>query len=416
MQNRKALFRLFTANAISGFAQGMSMLSIPWYFAQNSQSQTFNIFYGALTLTALFWGLYAGTLVDRYPRKVVFLSTNILEGSLVGLVALLGLSGLFGGQYYGVLLVFIITMFGYYIHYPNMYAFIQEITDEQNYSKATSYIEIVGQSTTILAGGMVALMLEGFEIKFTESIVWSMQPWSIYQIFLLDAATYFIAFFIIKSIRYVPVKQVQAEIGSLRKRLQSGFTYLKSEPTVLWFGLLSYVVFMALLVELNTLLPMYVKNHLHGGAQVFGFSEMCYALGALFSGLFARKIFRGFTLTAAVIGFLGIAGAAFIGSALTVTSYLFYIWSFLIGLGNAGARIYRLSWIFKKVPNFLIGRVNSIFSMVNVLGRTAFIFLFSTAFFAAGNAVIYAYLILGVFIWSSALLLILGYKRFVSFG
>jgi MFS family permease len=413
MQNRKPLYLLFTANAISGVAQGMSMLSIPWYFTSTGQTQVFNLFYGALTFMALFWGLYAGTLIDRYPRKRVFLATNMLEGTLILSIALLGLTTTLSSTWL-VPLVFAVTMFGYYMHYPNMYAFIQEITHAEDYGKATSAIEIVGQSTTIIAGGCTAILLEGFQIQMPWLGLVQMAPWSIYHIFLLDAATYFIAFALIASLRYVPVRVCVPETGSLALRLSGGFAYLRQHSEVLQFGLLSYVVFMALLVELNTLLPLYVKQQLKEGAAAFGIAEMCYAAGALFSGLFARRLFSSFTLTASVVGFLSIASVAFLLPAFTTSAVAFYVWSFFIGLGNAGARIYRLTWLFRKVPNERIGRVNSIFSMVNVIGRTLLIFLFSTSFFQVSNNVTYGYLLLGLLIALSVAILLWHYRRFQS--
>ena len=74
MQNRSAIVRLFAANTISGLAQGISMLAIPWYFADTLQNiPLFGKIYAITTLISLFWGLYVGTLIDKYNRKHLFL-------------------------------------------------------------------------------------------------------------------------------------------------------------------------------------------------------------------------------------------------------------------------------------------------------------------------------------------------------
>ena len=59
------------------------------------------------------------------------------------------------------MVVFGTTMFHYNIHYPNLYAFGQEITEPKNYAKLNSYIEIQGQSTSIIAGSFAAILLTG---------------------------------------------------------------------------------------------------------------------------------------------------------------------------------------------------------------------------------------------------------------
>ncbi|HMS52438.1 MAG TPA: hypothetical protein PKD56_08915, partial [Chitinophagales bacterium] len=69
MQNKNALQALFVANTISGFAQGISMIGIPWYFVDvlNKPSE-FAYIYSVVTLVSMIWSLYAGTLNDRYDR------------------------------------------------------------------------------------------------------------------------------------------------------------------------------------------------------------------------------------------------------------------------------------------------------------------------------------------------------------
>ena len=55
MQNRQAYWLLFSANAVSGFAQGITMLAIPWYFSkQLEQPSLFGLIYGTTTLLMIF--------------------------------------------------------------------------------------------------------------------------------------------------------------------------------------------------------------------------------------------------------------------------------------------------------------------------------------------------------------------------
>jgi len=60
MRNKQAIILLFISNIISGFAQGISMIAIPWYFIHSlDEGSLFSIFYLATTFLILFWGLYA---------------------------------------------------------------------------------------------------------------------------------------------------------------------------------------------------------------------------------------------------------------------------------------------------------------------------------------------------------------------
>ncbi|MGI9543502.1 MAG: MFS transporter, partial [Cyclobacteriaceae bacterium] len=303
MKNRQALILLFTANAISGFAQGVSMLAIPWYFAQQNNSSQFNLIFGIVTFANIFWGLYAGTLVDRFPRKSLFLGTNIFEGATLLFIALAGWS--MGSLPIGlIVLAFAVTVFGYRIHYPNLYAFAQEITSPEHYTKVTSYIEIVGQATNVLAGALAVVLLEGLELELSTTlgtIAFNIDAWEIHEIFTLDAITYFVSVAIIYFIRYIPDKKFEADRGALWSRLNSGFKWLKDHPLVFTFGFFTHSIFVVMLVSLFAVMPLYITNYLESGGEVFGIMEVLYGIGALMAGIFISRWTQRFSKVGAII-------------------------------------------------------------------------------------------------------------------
>jgi len=420
INNRQALALLFTANGISGFAQGLTMLSVPWYFAQQSMSSQFNLMYGIVTFLTIFWGLWAGTVVDRFNRKLVFLLNNAVEGFIVLAVAFYGLSQSGMLPVPLIMLVFTITIFGFYLHYPNLYAFAQEITKEGNYTKVNSYIEIVGQSTNVMAGALAALLLEGISWQgewalLGQDFVINIQfeAWSLTEVFLLDGVTYIISIALISKIRYQSVKTREIDKGALANRLKVGFNFLKAHPMILIFGVCSHSVFVAMLVKLHAMMPLYITNHLREGGDIFGAMEVLYGLGALSAGLFVGNLFVKFTTVSSVIVLLLLATAALGLSALTNSVGAFLIVGLMIGFANAGTRVLRLSYLFKHIPNSVIGRVNSIFSIINVAMRVFFLAIFSAQFFGQGSNIVFAYGIMATFTAISAAVLAMNYRRII---
>lgn len=408
VKNKLALNLLFTANGISGFAQGISMLAIPWYFANNTPY--FNKAYGLITVAVLFFGLYAGTLVDKYSRKANFLGNSLVCGILLLAIAAVG--------YYQnglndvlVVAVFGITMLNYNIHYPTLYAFGQEISAVEDYAKVNSNIEIVGQSTSILSGGIAAIMLEGITLTFPNTdFTLVINPWNIWEIFLLNAGTYFLAASLILFIKYQP-KQQLLQHPKIIERIKVGFTYLKEHPQLLIFGVFSYSVFAMLLVEIHAVLPAYVDKHLNEKGSVFAIADGIYALGALGAGLFVNKVFTSTSTQRAVIILTAITATIFIWAFAAKSVLVIYLVSLILGFTNAGIRVLRLTYLFKQIPNALMGRVNSIFNMLNILVRTLFIFLFSVPFFNFDNNIIWAFLIMAVFLAISALVMMFNTKQ-----
>jgi MFS family permease len=417
MQNRQALTLLLAANIISGFAQGISMLSIPWYFTSIiNRESLFGIIYMVITVFTLFWSLYAGTLVDRYPRKNVFLSINVAGACVLGGVSLYGfIAGRLSVEL--VTLVFAATVFIYNIHYPALYAFGQEISEKHNYGKINSYFEVQGQATTVFAGAVGAVLLAGTKDKmvnllgFDIHLPFEIRRWEMHEIFAMDAVTYLIAIVLIGLIRYVPTEKTGVHSGSVMERMRMGFTFLKQHPLIFLFGNMSYAIFVILLVEVHLLLPWYVNNHLEAGAGVYASADITYAIGALFAGLFIRYLFRNSSTVSAVILLMVLTTAGCFIVAFTKSVLVFFLFSVLIGVTNAGTRVLRVTWLFNHIPNNMMGRTGGVFQLINIFLRTIFIAIFSIPFFAQGSNVTWAYFIGGTFILLSAIPLVMRYKE-----
>ena len=398
------------------------MLSVPWYFARQGISSDFNLIYGIITGATVFWGLTAGTIVDRFNRKRVFLINNAVEGIILLSAATYGLST--GNMPTPlIILVFTTTVFGFYLHYPNLYAFAHEITHEGEYTKVTSAIEIVGQSTNVLAGAGAALLLEGVDIAHTWNVAgrsfginWQVDAWTIQEIFLMDGITYGLSIGLIALIRYAPTHLDTIDRGAFIRRLRTGFSYLRRNPVIFLFGVFSHSIFVVMLVKLNALMPLYITNHLQAGGNVFGAMEVLYGVGALTAGALVGVLFRNFTTVRAIIILLLLATAALVLSTLTRSVGVFLCVGLMIGFANAGARVLRLSFLFRHVPNQVIGRVNSIFGIINVMNRTAFILILSLPFFGAGSHILWGYGLMALFTLLSAMVLTARYRSIVTVG
>lgn len=420
MKNTKALYLLIAANAVSGFAQGISMLAIPWYFSDVlNQSSTFGVIYGATTFLSLFWGLYVGTLVDRYSRKKIFLSLTAVGGTIVTAIAL---TGFYLGEIPTILagIVFCATMFIYNVHYPTLYAFGQEITEKKDYGKINSIIEIQGQSTSVLSGAFAAILITGVNTEFLTNLGlnnifdFNIEPWKLHEIFLLDACTYFVAFTLILLIKYTPVKNYEIDTGHILKRLKQGATFLKNEKLLFYFGICSYAIFAMNLIHIHQLMPIYVSNHLDGTSATYAGSEMLYAFGALFAGIGIRRVFRKTNTVKAIIALMLLSVIVFISLTFTKSSFMLAFVCFVLGLTNAGSRVLRITYLFNHIPNNIIGRTGSVFQTLNVLTRFTFITLFSLTFFATSNNVIWTYFIAGIFILLALIPLLIHYKKLVN--
>jgi DHA3 family macrolide efflux protein-like MFS transporter len=420
MKNKQAITLLFIANIISGFAQGISMLAIPWYFADILKlPRIYALGYAILTFLSLFWSLYSGTLIDKYSRKKMFLYSNLCCALLIGSIACFGVVNQ-GTPWILALLVFGITMFHYNIHYPNLYAFGQEISDPKDYGKLNSYIEIQGQSTSIFAGGFAALLLTGTSgnnlniLGLEIPMPFEIEKWQIHEIFLMDSITYALAFIIILFIKYKPLENKKVDIGTVFDRLSQGINFLKTNYLLFIFGLCSYMIFTFLIVEMFILVPNYVSNYLLEGGNVFASSEVYYSIGAVISGISIRKLFdKKNPVFGVIVMMIATILSCFI-LIFTKNVFAFYFVSFIIGISNAGTRILRITYLFSHIPNHIIGRVGSVFNCMSVIIRTVLISIFTMKFFSQGDTIKWGYLV-GIILLTIALIpLIKNYKKLVN--
>lgn len=409
MKNKKALYLLLGANAISHLAQGISMLSIPWYFAKHlNAASTFALIYSVTTFLTLFWGLYAGTLIDRYPRKNIFIT--ICAVSAILLLSVAG-SGYSTGEThpYLVALVFCFTIFNYNIHYPTLYAFGQEITEPQYYSKTNSLLEVMGQSTNVLSGAIAILLLEGINANILGLTI-AIEAWPIHQIFLMDGITYVIAMFLISRIKY------QSEFDRLKSkepimdRLKEGLTYLKEHPLLFYFGNASFIVFIFALIATHLIWPIYIEDYLKEPGSTYAITKIFYSIGAILAGIVVAKVFRQKGALYGIIALMMVSGIAFFSMSITHSIYLLFALSVGIGVSNAGIRILRITYLFNHIPNTIIGRTNSVFQSINILIRAILIGMFSWEFFSRDGNIVYTLYIAVFFILISILPLIWHYK------
>ena len=420
MKNKKAISLLFLSNIISGFAQGISMIAIPWYFVEIvGRPEVFATAYLFITFATLFWGLYAGTLIDRYSRRNLFILINLVCGLIIGTVAI---SGFFSSNMNDllVILVFATTIFNYNVHYPNLYAFGQEITEKSNYGRLNSYIEIQGQSTSILAGAFAALLLTGTINKsmnlggFTINFPFEIQPWGIHEIFLMDAITYMIVILIFMQIKYSRIVTDKVEVGTLFNRLKNGISYLKKHPLIFRFGLASYMLFAFLLVEIHILLPTYVHDFLQGKGDIYASAEVYYSPGAILAGVFIIRFFRNKNPIFGIILLMLIVSFAFAGMTFIKSLWYFFIANLILGLTNAGVRILRTTYLFNHIPNNIIGRTNSVFNSLNIMVRMCLIGLFAMPLFLTNDNVRWGYLVGSVMVILAIVPLLLHYKSLVN--
>jgi DHA3 family macrolide efflux protein-like MFS transporter len=305
------------------------------------------------------------------------------------------------------------------IHFPNLYAFVHEITTRENYGRITSLLEIQGQLTFTIAGAAAAILLKGMDghlsfFGFETALPLWFRPWKIYEIFAVNALTYLLAFAIIYRIRSLPVAEKNIDRSGLVERVKTGLGFLLKHPLLLHFGNASLLVFLAVIVSGSYIFAIYVSNFLHRGADVYAFADMSFSLGALMAGLITTRLFARTNAVRGIIILMTVAGLMYAIGTFNRVLFVFFATQFIVGACNASVRIQRITYLFHHIPNRLLGRTNSAYFMVNVFLRLCLIGLFAFPWFHKGEDIRVAMLVFALVCWAGAIILAVYYKRLMK--
>ena len=141
---------------------------------------------------------------------------------------------------------------------------------------------------------------------------------------------------------------------------------------------------------------------------------MYYSVGAIFAGIAIQSIFRKVQIPLAIIMLTVLTILLLVSLAWFANEFIFYIMIGILGLTNAGTRVLRVTFLFSHVKNQVYGRANSVFALANISFRIFFLSIFATAFFYEENHIIYAFLIMAIFLLLTVFVLVKNYAKIIS--
>ena len=415
MKNSKALWWVVVINTLYNLMQGISALAIPWFFIKTKDmSSQWGLIYLSITILTLFWGIYAGTIVDKYNRKKVLFYNPLLCGIILTFLSFV--YSISDNDIFISALCFGVIFFSYSLYFPNLYAICQEMTHSKDYGRVNSILEIQGQFSLIIAGSIAALMMNGATsgnwpiFGFDVFVGFKFNAWPLDQIIFWNGVGLIITSFFANGIKYELLNIRKPDGGSIGKRIKEGFVFMFSHKMLFLFGMTSFMVFCVVLVINFMLSPQYIAQHLMGGDEVYGTSEIYFGMGSALAGVLIYQIFKKYHALYGICVLIGLTTLVLFFSVVNSSIFYFYVSFFFLGFCNAGIRVLRITYLLDIIPTRLIGRSNSVFNVMNSMIRMILIGLFSIPFFNIDNNVIYAFLIMGV-ILSLALVITITYRK-----
>jgi predicted MFS family arabinose efflux permease len=344
-------FRLYFVGEVFSMAgTGLHAVALGWYLLERTGSATS---VGIVWAVGLGSGIvmlpFAGPLADRYPRRTVAVASDIYRLVLVAGMAALAYAGspslpaLYG-------LTFLIGL-GHSVFWPSITALLQEVIRPDQLTEASGLSEITWQVGNLTGAALGGPVLVAFGLGTA---------------FVIDAATYAVSAVALLALHHRPAPAGGPHPSGLAMA-RDGLAYLRRHTAVAGFGIASVIPWVAT-ISLNIVIVAYVLDVLHLTATAYGLADMTYGVGAMASGVFAALLVTRVGEWRAMTGVMvALIGCYTILAATPAAVPVFYAMLFLAGFCSSSFRVITTAYLFKVVPNEMMGRTASSFLLVSMV-------------------------------------------------
>ncbi|MFZ0579259.1 MAG: MFS transporter [Psychrobacillus psychrotolerans] len=387
-------FRLIiSANIASSIGSGITMIAIPWMLVSSDDgNKVFGFITIGMTILSFILTPFIGNLVDKVSRKKLLIVSEIVCFVLLFIFSLLGFMGL-PYEIWHYTIIYMIGSLYYTIFYPTMFALNQEIFTKDHYKSLNGTMEVQGQLSSMIAGGLASILL---------------MKWELHYILLLNTVSYGAAIFFYLKLPYVRLPTIKTEV--VKSQVSEGIRYMLARPAVFIFLLFSFMPFIGVMLT-NYLFPVYLVDVLEADASVYGIEGMIYAIGAVIAGVFVPTLSSKFgnekTIIFGILVYtIAISLIVFVDLPVYLSLMLF------LAIGNSSTRVARNSFLMDHIPNNIIGRVDSLFRTLGLLIRILLLALFTEM--VSSDLIVYCFIVLSGILMVSLSLVLISLKKGVK--
>ncbi|HEY9377273.1 MAG TPA: MFS transporter [Jiangellaceae bacterium] len=337
--------RLWAGLTVSQLGQQMTAVAVAYQVWSLTRSSFAVGLIGAFAVVPLIaFGLYGGTLVDRFDRRLVAIvsSTGLWLLSLVLVVqAVLGLD-----QVWLLYVVVGAQSACFAVNNPARQTIVPRLLPARLLPAANALTTLsfnLGFTVGPLAGGALIAVSNGFALPYA-----------------IDAVTFLAALYALWRLPPVPPERVVRQSG-LRSMLE-GFRFLRARTNVL----MTFLVDMCAMVlaQPRALFPELADTVYGGGARTLGLLQAAPAIGAIIAGVSSGWLGRirrqGLAILVCVVGY-GASVAAF-GLAGSLWVGVFFL--ALSGAFDMVSAAFRTTILQVAAPDEMRGRLQGVFIVV----------------------------------------------------
>ena len=342
-------FRIYvSAHAVASTGTWMQNIALEWLVLELSGSPAaVGITMACQFLPMLLIGLYGGMIADRYPKRVVLMVTQSVNGILSAVLAVLTITGNIRVEH--VYLFALAAGLVFVVDNPTRQVFVNEVVPERYVRNAIALNAAVFQTSRLIGPAVAAVLIA------TVGSGWA---------FAANAVSYIAplaGLMLIRSAELLPTPALERAPGQLRSALR----YVAARPHVAWT-----IVLVGVVGTFGLKFPVVLTAMAHetfaGGAELYGLFNVVIAVGsvagALIAGARTHPRLRTLVLGAAAFGVAQFAAALAPGLGLFLVALV------AMGVVNLAFQAMANSSVQSWVDPEVRGRVMSLYMLAFVGG------------------------------------------------
>ena len=342
---------LWLSQLVSQVGDGISNLALLWFVYSVTGSPVKTTIIGLLhTIPPIVLGPLIGVYVDRLPKKIFLIGSNVLRAVLIGIIPCAIQTDNFTVNLLYALVLFDAVAVAAFN--PAMTSSVPLIVPRGQFTAANALI----QSTTSL-GIIFGPALSGIGIAFFGS----------QEVLCLNAVTYFVSALCLGMVR---VGTLQPSVGPKRasgsalQDFKEGLAFVVVKQRVILLLVVTAGCYAFGASALTTLFPVFARKLLGVGPVEVGYLWSALGVGLLFMSMVLLR-FTEWNLSdrTRIIAGASVASALAIG-VLVWTMDLFLVGLLMIVIGGGMGAFTPIAWgiVQELTPGSLVGRVMSLYS------------------------------------------------------
>jgi MFS family permease len=346
---------LFGGSSVSMIGDQFTLIALPWLVLQLTGNPVqLGLVLAAMALPRAVFMLVGGALVDRLSPRRVLLTARGANAVLAGLLAALVLAGTIQMWMVYVLAfsIGLCTAFAY----PAGGSILPQIVPPAQLQMANSMIMGMRQLSMLIGPALAGLLVTAGSSGNGSGAHGTGLA------FAVDAVSFLFSVASLLAIRIASDRESRAAAGGVLAQVGEGFRALSQD-----LQLRSFVAYMALVSvlvmgPLQVGLPLFAKARFSEGAAAFGWLMTANGIGMLLGSVMSTSVTR---LVKGRLGVMILSLDAAAGLALAALSGVHSVLAgaallVLTGLFAGTVQIAIITWLQRRVPQAMMGRIMSI--------------------------------------------------------